>query len=101
MAVAADLMLEHGVAGPSVDDVQAAARVSASQLYHYFGDKLNLVRAVVGHQNEFVLTQQEPLLSNVDSMDALRAWRDLLVDAAERVGCRGGCPIGALAGELA
>jgi len=101
VAVAAELMLEHGVAGTGVDDVQAAAHVSASQLYHYFGDKRNLVRAVVDYQNDFVLAQQEPLLSSLDSMEALRAWRDLLVAAAEETGCRGGCAIGTLSGELA
>ena len=75
VAVAAESMLQHGVAGTGVDDVQAAAQVSAPQHYHYFGDKRNLVRAVVDYQNDFVLAQQDPPLSSLDSMDARRRWR--------------------------
>ena len=37
--VAAALMYSGGVAGTSWEDVQNGAGVSASQLYHYFGDK--------------------------------------------------------------
>ena len=33
---ASDLIIEFGVAGTSVEDVQKKAGVSASQLYHYF-----------------------------------------------------------------
>src|ERR1019366_4994 len=36
VAAAADLMFERGVAGTTVEDVRAAARVSSSQVYHYF-----------------------------------------------------------------
>ena len=49
VAAAAQLMFERGVAGTSTDDVQAAAGISASQLYHYFDDKRALV--------EFLKTQ--------------------------------------------
>jgi TetR/AcrR family transcriptional repressor of nem operon len=94
-------MFERGVAGTSVEDVQAAAGVSASQLYHYFGDKQNLIRAVIAYRNQAVLTDQEPFLSRLNSMEALRAWRDLLVAAQRQVECKGGCPLGSLTGELA
>jgi AcrR family transcriptional regulator len=36
VAAAAGLVFERGVAGTTIEDVQAAAEVSASQLYHYF-----------------------------------------------------------------
>jgi TetR/AcrR family transcriptional regulator, transcriptional repressor for nem operon len=101
VATAAELMLERGVAGTSVEDVQEAAGVSSSQLYHYFGDKQNLVREVIAFQNQALLAEQQPLLDNLGSMDALRSWRNLLVQTAEDLGCKGGCPIGTLAGELA
>jgi len=98
---AAELMFRRGVAGTSTEDVRAAAQVSNSQLYHYFADKSALVRAVITHQTEAVLAGQEPLLSSLDSFEALTAWRDLLVAGQRRRRCSGGCPLGSLASELA
>jgi TetR/AcrR family transcriptional repressor of nem operon len=98
---AAGLMFDHGVAGTSLEDVQAAAGVSSSQIYHYFGDKRALVRAVIVCQTDAVLGAQQPLLDRLDSVEALRKWRDLLVGLQRERHCEGGCPIGSLAGELA
>jgi AcrR family transcriptional regulator len=98
---AAALMYEHGVAGTSTEDIRGAAGVSNSQLYHYFADKNDLVRAVIVNQTEQVLAAQQPLLSRLDSFEALQAWRDLLVDLQRQHHCRGGCPLGSLASELA
>jgi TetR/AcrR family transcriptional repressor of nem operon len=97
---AAQLMFERGVAGTSTEEVQAAAQVSASQLYHYFADKRSLVRAVIAHLTEAVLGAQQPLLGRLDSIEALQAWRDVLVGMQLGRGCQGGCPIGSLASEL-
>ena len=101
LAVAAALMYERGVAGTSTEDVQTAAGVSASQLYHYFGDKRALVRAVIEHQTEAILGFQETLLARLDDLDALRAWADVVVTLQRSRGFRGGCPLGSLASELA
>lgn len=101
VAAAADLMFRHGVAGTSTDDVRAAAEVSASQIYHYFADKMSLVRAVIAEQTERVLAGQEPYFARMDSVEGLRAWRDALVELQVRRGYAGGCPIGALGSELA
>ncbi len=101
VAAAAALMYERGVAGTSTEDVQAAAGVSSSQIYHYFADKRSLVRAVIGYQTEVVLGAQMPMLSRLDSMEALEAWRDFVVEIQRREHCQGGCPIGSLVGELA
>jgi TetR/AcrR family transcriptional repressor of nem operon len=101
VTAAARLMFERGVAGTSTDEVQAAAGVSASQLYHYFGDKRSLVRAVIALQTDVVLDAQQPVLSRLDSVEALRAWRDVAVGLQRRLRCQGGCPIGSLASELA
>jgi TetR/AcrR family transcriptional repressor of nem operon len=98
---AAGLMFRQGVAGTTTEQVQAAAGVSASQLFHYFGDKRALVRAVIAHQTEAVLTAQQPLLGRLDSMEALRAWADLFVSIEEQLKYEGGCPLGSLGGELA
>jgi len=101
VAAAAQLIFERGVAGTSIEDVKEAAGVSSSQLYHYFADKQALVRAVIAHQSEAVIAAQEPLLGKLDSIDALRAWRDQAVVVEKQLQYRGGCPIGTLAGELA
>jgi TetR/AcrR family transcriptional regulator, transcriptional repressor for nem operon len=101
VAAAAQLIFEGGVAGTSIEDVKRAAGVSSSQLYHYFADKQTLVRAVIEHQSAVVVATQEPLLGALDSVEALRAWRDQSVAIQRRLECRGGCPIGSLAGELA
>ena len=58
---AAALVFARGVAGTSLDDVQAAARVSKGQLYHYFRDKGDLVHAVIGRTIEQVLAAQPAL----------------------------------------
>lgn len=101
VAAAAELMFTKGVAGTSTDDVQAAAGVNTSQIYHYFGDKRNLVHAVIAYQTEALLNAQQPLLSKLDSLPALHAWRDVLVEFQHVRECHGGCPIGSLASELA
>jgi TetR/AcrR family transcriptional regulator, transcriptional repressor for nem operon len=55
---------------------------------------------VIAHQSDAVITAQEPLLGKLDSVEALRAWRDQAVAIEEQLHCKGGCPIGTLAGEL-
>ena len=100
VSAAAQLIFERGVAGTSIEDVKVAAGVSSSQLYHYFGDKHGLVRAVIAHQTRAILESQQPLLASLDSSEALRAWRDLLVEGRRQIQCQGGCPLGSLAGEL-
>jgi TetR/AcrR family transcriptional repressor of nem operon len=97
---AAELMLEHGVARTTIEDIQAAAGVSTSQMYHYFADKGDLVAAVIDLQSDEVLGGQELALQRVDSIEALRRWRDAMVAVMHGQGCTGGCPIGSLASEL-
>ncbi|SIQ92680.1 TetR/AcrR family transcriptional regulator [Micromonospora avicenniae] len=97
---AAELIYRKGVAGTSIPDVQQAARVSASQIYHYFRDKTELVRAVIAYQVEQTIESQQPHLDRLDSFQALRAWCDAVVTAQERHDCAGGCAIGSLASEL-
>jgi AcrR family transcriptional regulator len=98
--VAAELMFRHGVAGTSIPDVQQAAHVSASQIYHYFGDKQGLVRAVIDHQIQASLDKQRSILDHLDSIDALRSWCAGAIALQKQRKCRGGCEIGSLANEL-
>jgi TetR/AcrR family transcriptional repressor of nem operon len=101
VAAAAELMFADGVAETTLEDIRAVAGVSGSQVYHYFADKQALVRAVIDYQTDVVLDAQGAHLDRLDTLPGLRAWRDFLVDHQRRLGCRGGCPIGALGAEVA
>jgi TetR/AcrR family transcriptional repressor of nem operon len=98
--VASELMLERGVARTTIEDIQDAANVSTSQMYHYFGDKEDLVAAVIDLQSSQVLGRQQLALFPIDSIAALVRWRNAVVDVMRGRGCMGGCPIGSLANEL-
>jgi TetR/AcrR family transcriptional repressor of nem operon len=96
---AAGLIQEQGVAGTTLDDVRVAAQVSGSQLSHYFAGKDELVRAVVDHQADVIVGNQER--ADVGTVDGLRAWRDMVITAAGSTDGQGGCPLGSLGGQLA
>jgi AcrR family transcriptional regulator len=97
---AADLIYAHGVDRTSLDDVMAASGVSKSQLYHYFADKDALVLDVIARQTERVLEAQRPHLEALDSLPALKAWRNAIVRLSKAAQGKG-CPLGSLASELA
>lgn len=97
---AADLIYARGVERTSLDDVMAASGVSKSQLYHYFADKDALVREVITLQTERVLNAQRPHLGAMDSLAALKAWRDAILRLNKATKGKG-CPLGSLASELA
>lgn len=97
---AAGLVTERGVDGTGIDHVLAAAGASKSQLYHYFADKEDLVRAVIARRFAQIITAQAMLLAKLDSWAAIRRWLDNFIAETEANG-HPGCPIGSLANELA
>src|SRR5277367_2951721 len=97
---AAKLVAERGVAGTSLDDVRARAKASKSQLYHYFADRDDLMRAVARAVSDDVVGGQSELFAQLDTIDGLRAWADALVTLQQTHDAKGGCPIGSLAGQL-
>jgi AcrR family transcriptional regulator len=101
IAAAADLIGKRGAQATGLDEIIARANVSKSQLYHYFSNKDELVRAVVDRQTERVLTAQASLIERLDGWDRIERWFDWIVSVQERQRCVGGCPIGSLANELA
>lgn len=101
LRAAADLMLRHGVAGTSTPAIRDAAEVSSSQIYHYFADKEALTRAVIAYQTRVIVGGQAVLLGRLDSIAALRAWRDVVVRTVRDPDWVGGCPLGSLSSELA
>ncbi len=100
VAAAAELMSRRGVAGTTIEDIQEAAAVSTSQMYHYFADKGDLVAAVIDFQTDQVLAVQHLGLDRLECLDDLHRWRDIMVDMMRGLGCVGGCPVGSLANEL-
>jgi TetR/AcrR family transcriptional regulator, transcriptional repressor for nem operon len=92
---AAALIHERGVAGTFLEDVQAAAGVSGSQLYHYFPDKDELVQAVIDYRAGAIVSHQRNALGGADG---LQAWRDLVITGVRLAEAKGGCPLG---GQLA
>jgi TetR/AcrR family transcriptional regulator, transcriptional repressor for nem operon len=100
VVAASELMLQRGVARTTIEDIQQAASISTSQMYHYFADKNDLVAAVIDLQTEHVLSVQHLGLDRIDSIKDLYRWRDIMVDLVRGIGCAGGCPIGSMANEL-
>src|SRR5690242_326657 len=96
---AAELIFQHGVTRTTIEEVRDSAKVSNSQLYHYFEDKPALVRAVIERQADRAIGTQEQF--DLSSLDGLQAWRNFVVDHARNTGGRGGCPVGSLGAALA
>jgi AcrR family transcriptional regulator len=101
LQAAAELVAEEGAAGMSLDDVRARTGASRSQIYHYFADRDDLVRTVVGVTTNAVIDAQGDLLHHLDSWSGIDRWFDSLVQLQVDRQARGGCPIGSLAGQLA
>ena len=97
----AELVAEKGAAAMSLDDVCERAHASRSQLYHYFDDRDDLMRAVVNTTTESVLLAQDGLLDHLDTWTGIDRWFRALVALQQEREARGGCPIGSLVGQLA
>lgn len=100
VAAATQVVAEKGALGASLDEVGARAAASRSQLYHYFDDKTDLLRAVAQTTNDTVLGSQEDLFANLGTWPGLVRWADALVALQEERGGRGGCPIANLLGQI-
>src|ERR1700744_2292138 len=98
---AAEQVLAGGVGGTSLDDIRADTETSKSQLFHYFpGGKRELVGAIASFQADRALAAQEPCRSRLAGWADWLVWRDA-VARHYRSQPHWGCPIGALASELA
>jgi TetR/AcrR family transcriptional regulator, transcriptional repressor for nem operon len=98
---AAELVAEGGAAAMSLDEVGARANASRSQLYHYFENRDDLIRAAIDATTNTVLAAQDELLSDLDSWDGIDRWFAALNAIQLQREARGGCPIGSLVGQLA
>ncbi|MDQ2727029.1 MAG: TetR/AcrR family transcriptional regulator [Actinomycetota bacterium] len=98
---ASGLVAERGALATSLDDVGRRAPASRSQLYHYFDDKADLLRAVIRVTNDDVLEAQADLFADLGSWEGLHRWADALVAFQVQSHASGGCPIGSLVPQLA
>lgn len=92
LAHAATLFWRHGYAGTSLRDLIAATGLSAAALYHRFGDKDGVFRAVLDHYAEKTVTPRLAGLADVaDPLAALATFFDdivtMSVDDPDRLGC--------------
>lgn len=96
VAATADLVWARGAGALSLDDVMETSGASKSQLYHYFADKDALLQEASALQADRVLSAHAPMLAALNSLEALRRWRD----AALALNRKQGCPLGALVYQL-
>ncbi|MGW3887903.1 TetR/AcrR family transcriptional regulator [Micromonospora chokoriensis] len=98
VAGAAAEIRERGVDEVRLEDVTAHTGTSKGQLFHYFPDgKEELLLAVAQHEADQVLTDQEPMLSNLTSWPNWMAWRDRLIERYLAQGVK--CPLNGLLGQ--
>lgn len=100
VAAASEVVAEKGASAASLDEVGARAPASRSQLYHYFDDKNDLLKAVAEATNEMVLDSQAELFASLGTWHGLVRWTDALVALQVQRGGEGGCPIANLLGQL-
>jgi TetR/AcrR family transcriptional repressor of nem operon len=100
LQAASELIAERGVAGTSLDDVRERAHASKSQLYLYFADREELLRAVAETTCDAVLAGQAEVLDGFDSFEGIERYLAAVVAVQVEGGAHGGCPIGSLAGQL-
>jgi len=81
--------------------MRARAQASKSQLYLYFGDRDDLLRAVAQTTCDAVNDIQADTLARFDSLPGIECYLAAAVALQEQRGAHGGCPIGSLAGQLA
>jgi AcrR family transcriptional regulator len=96
---AAELVAERGVAGTSLDGVREAAHASKSQLYLYFDDRDELLRAVARSTCNTVLDSQADAFESLDTINGIERYLDAIV-ALQAERHTPGCPIGTLVGQL-
>lgn len=93
------MIYKRGVAASTLDDILLSSGTGKSQLYYYFDDKADLVRAVIARQIELIL-QAQPLIHRADSMRGIQDWADGIIAMHSAPGGPFNCPLGTMAAEL-
>jgi TetR/AcrR family transcriptional regulator, transcriptional repressor for nem operon len=82
----------QGIAATTLEDVRSEAKVSNSQIYHYFADKQSLILAVIADEVGAV-GSRSPMAANFTSVEAIRAWGHELIECQRDSPYRNVCPI--------
>jgi TetR/AcrR family transcriptional repressor of nem operon len=104
LEAATDLICRNGFQQTSVDDViREAGLCGKAHFYHYFKSKEELGYAVVQHRFEQFAEQGLSILRDpmIDPLERLERFIDAEVESQVEAECRGGCPFGNLATEMA
>lgn len=97
---AGELFYRSGVAATGLNDIAVASATGKGQLYHFFDNKNDLVRAVIIRQSHRTIEAQRLRLETMSTADDLRAWAREAVEAHE--GSEPArCPLGALVNDSA
>lgn len=77
------LFAQHGYAGAGIEGIARRARVTSGALYHHFGSKEGLFRAVAEQIEQEVMERATAAaLAHTDPWEMLRAGIDAVLDAA-------------------
>ena len=104
LAHAAALIRERGFRSTSIGDLLERADVQKGSFYYYFPSKEALGHAVLDRWTEELRTRLLDFLTSPDGpppLERIGAALDGFVTEQEASNCRGGCPFGNLAVELA
>jgi AcrR family transcriptional regulator len=83
----------------TLDEVRMATGTSKGQLFHYFpGGKEELVLAVMRHEADRVLADQQPYLGDLSSWRAWERWRESVISRYREQGTH--CPLNSLIGQI-
>ncbi len=96
------VLMEQGYHGTGLQEILDAVQVPKGSFYNYFASKESFGAEVVQRYIEPFLVQLQAYLQNpqYDSLDAIKAYFDELIDELERQQFKGGCLLGNLMGEL-
>lgn len=86
VATATELFASKGYQATSVRDIAAAMNMTVSNIYHYFGSKEGLLRAILKHYSQILLDQLREVAASEG--DPLERFRLLLSTHLKVVGSR-------------
>lgn len=100
LGAALDLFHEQGVPATSVDQILQRSDTGKSQLYHYFGSKEGLVRAVVEDFDRRLAAGELPGCAAIRDLDDLERWFAAFVEFQRATGSGRFCPMATIAAGL-
>ncbi len=101
LAAASELMVEQGIGASSLDKILERSGTGKSQFYHYFQDRSDFLKALLDYEISGIRRLHADHLERLDSLQGIRSWFEAISGWNRSQGCRGGCPLGNYAAEVA